>query len=246
MSDASQKQESRQETAPTVVAIIEDDKDLNNLLKYTIESSGHIAVSCFDGSSAIPLLEANLPDLAIVDLSLPDRDGTNLLSEIRSREKLKNIPLVVLTARTEEGDKLTCFGAGADDYIAKPFSPKELLLRINAILKRSRMVPVTPSTLGSEITIGRIRIVPDDLRVYVDSVPVTLTITEFHLLTYLAERLGRVQSRDVLLQKVWGYEGKVNTRTVDTHVKRLRQKLGAAGDQLDTVHGFGYQLIANP
>jgi two-component system phosphate regulon response regulator PhoB len=238
--------ESQKGVPPTVIAIIEDDRDLNNLLKYTIESSGRMAVSCYEGTSAIAFLETNLPDLILLDLSLPDCDGTDLLRTIRSREKIAAAPIIVLTARTGESDKLSCFGAGADDYIAKPFSPRELLLRIESILKRSGVAPAPVTPLGRDITIGRIRIVPEDLRVYVDSVAVQLTNTEFQLITFLAERLGRVQSRETLLQKVWGYEGKVNTRTVDTHVKRLRQKLGSAGDQLDTVHGFGYQLVATP
>lgn len=237
------------------VLIIEDDRDLNNLLKYTLEvTKDYEVLSHFEGGQAFDVIQSVRPDLVILDVMLPGADGTEVLRRIRADAHLRILPVILLTARSHEQDKVEGFEAGADDYITKPFSPKELLLRVQALLRRSAPAPRSVSPLEESsapvqertVTVGLIRILPDQYKVLVGNDVVPLTSTEFQLLLYLAERAGRLQSREALLQRVWGYEGSLNTRTVDTHIKRLRQKLGAAGGLIETVHGFGYQLAIPP
>ena len=250
------------------ILIIEDDRDLNNLLKYTLESSNDFEVkSHFDGDGAFDFIVQFKPDLILLDVMLPNRYGTEILKNVRENSQTAGTLVILLTARSQEKDKVEGFEAGADDYITKPFSPRELLLRVNALLRRSNTLkfPQTfsqnpnhskeedkNSSLNNEgqdnstnktIIVGSIKVFPDEFKVTVNNEPVPLTATEYQLLVFLAERVGKLQSREALLQKVWGYEGQVNTRTVDTHIKRLRQKLGTAGTMIETIHGFGYQLI---
>lgn len=253
------------------VLIIEDDRDLNNLLKFTLESTkDYVVLSYFDGESAIERVNEFKPHLILLDVMLPHVEGTEVLRQLRQTPELALIPVILLTAKSQESDKIEGFEAGADDYITKPFSPRELLLRVQALMRRSgamiksatRAAPSPSSAPGvSEpasqgqspapnegdaekvIRIGNLSIFPEQFKVQVSGETIALTATEYQLLLYLAERTGRLQSRDALLQRVWGYEGQLNTRTVDTHVKRLRQKLGDAGSMIETVHGFGYQLI---
>ena len=246
------------------VLIIEDDRDLNNLLKFTLESSQDYEVlSHFDGQNVIELMTDWRPQIVLLDVMLPYREGTEILRDMRKRKELSSVPVILLTAKSQEADKIEGFESGADDYITKPFSPRELLLRVHALLRRSgaSFEPTLPVTSKSEtpnesqlptetastpeksITVGSLCIFPEQFKVLVQGETVALTATEYQLLLFLAERAGRLQSRDALLQKVWGYEGQLNTRTVDTHIKRLRQKLGDAGALIETVHGFGYQLI---
>lgn len=251
------------------VLIIEDDRDLNNLLKFTLESTKDYEVaSHFDGKDALDRINSYRPHLVLLDVMLPHLEGTEVLRAMRKNSELAPIPVILLTAKSQESDKIDGFEAGADDYITKPFSPRELLLRVQALMRRTGLQPQptaassipsmqkmrtdTASSSPSEaysgerqIAIGPLQIYPEQFKVLVDGEPVALTATEYQLLLYLAERVGRLQSRDALLQRVWGYEGQLNTRTVDTHVKRLRQKLGDAGVLIETVHGFGYQLIDN-
>ncbi|MEY4064900.1 MAG: hypothetical protein RIR26_1108 [Pseudomonadota bacterium] len=251
----------------TRVLIVEDDRDLNNLLKFTLESTGDYQVqSHFDGTGALELMLQWRPQLVLLDVMLPGTEGTEVLRQMRTRDELASVPVILLTAKSQESDKIDGFEAGADDYITKPFSPRELLLRVQALLRRSGVLQssaatlrpsavaktesttATPDTVSGdekEIRLGILSIYPEQFKVLVSGEPVALTATEYQLLVYLAERAGRLQSRDALLQRVWGYEGQMNTRTVDTHVKRLRQKLGDAGALIETVHGFGYQLIDN-
>jgi DNA-binding response OmpR family regulator len=228
------------------ILIVDDDQDLNNLLKYTLESTKDYQVfSHFEGSRVQEIVREILPDLVLLDVMLPGLDGTRVLKQLRADRSLEAIPVVLLTARAQDADKVEGFESGADDYITKPFSPRELLLRVQAILRRASPGK-TLSAAGSEeksISIGPLCIFPELFKVLVDGETIVLTSTEFHLLLHLAERVGRLQSRELLLQKVWGYEGSLNTRTVDTHIKRLRQKLGTAGYLIETVHGFGYNLV---
>lgn len=241
------------------ILIVEDDRDLNSLLKFTIESSGDCSVtSAFESTGAMELVSSLAPDLVILDVMLPGgKSGLDLLRDIRGNEQLFHIPVILLTAKTQEIDRIDGFEAGADDYISKPFSPKELLLRVRALLRRTQtgastqmLDPVSARTIEDEprstLKVGPVEIETDVFKVSVGGEPVALTSTEYQLLLYLAERAGRLQSRSSLLQKVWGYEGNVNTRTVDTHVKRLRQKLGHYGNMIETVHGFGYQMNEKP
>lgn len=250
------------------ILIIEDDKDLNNLLKYTLESSNDFEVkSHFDGDGAFDFIVQFKPDLVLLDVMLPNRYGTEILKNVRENQQTSGTLIILLTARSQEKDKVEGFEAGADDYITKPFSPKELLLRVNALLRRSNTLKFShsfssnqsnskeeeknsslnndnqDSSINKMITVGPIKVYPEEFKVTVNNESVPLTVTEYQLLVFLAERVGKLQSREALLQKVWGYEGQVNTRTVDTHIKRLRQKLGTAGTMIETIHGFGYQLI---
>lgn len=246
------------------VLIVEDDRDLNNLLKFTLESTREYEVtSLFDGKDAVEFMTKCKPQLVLLDVMLPHIEGTEVLRIMRQHEQLAHVPVILLTAKSQESDKIDGFEAGADDYITKPFSPRELLLRVQALLRRSGLsAPAQsvakrpPQTLPTsqpsgetstekQITIDCLTILPEQFKVLVHGESVSLTATEYQLLLYLAERAGRLQSRDALLQRVWGYEGQMNTRTVDTHIKRLRQKLGHAGALIETVHGFGYQLIDN-
>ncbi len=260
-----------------LVLIIEDDRDLNSLLKFTLESSGEcIAESVFDSSGVKERIESQPPALVILDVMLPGpHNGIELLKIIRSTPEIAATPVILLTAKNQEHDKIEGFESGADDYISKPFSPKELLLRVNALLRRSGRVALgdmsasssAPGASGASgtlafrpnstsggsaetsepvVEIGPIRIYTELFKVTVGAEVAALTSTEYQLLLFLAERAGRLQSRSALLQKVWGYEGNVNTRTVDTHIKRLRQKLGVHGPMIETVHGFGYQLTEKP
>lgn len=257
-----------------VVLIVEDDRDLNSLLKFTLEASGDcLAESLFDSSGVRERIENQPPSLVILDVMLPGpHNGIELLRIIRSTPAIASTPIILLTAKNQEHDKIEGFESGADDYISKPFSPKELLLRVNALLRRtgraalgdlaaanglamqpgshaSRVSAVSGNVSDNSepvIEIGPIRIYTELFKVTVQEESVALTSTEYQLLLFLAERAGRLQSRSALLQKVWGYEGNVNTRTVDTHIKRLRQKLGNHGPMIETVHGFGYQLTEKP
>lgn len=250
------------------ILIIEDDRDLNNLLKYSLEVTNDYKVfSHFNGHLAFEEVCNIKPDLVLLDMMLPNIDGIEILKKIREYPPTAHVFVVLLTARSQEKDKIEGFESGADDYLTKPFSPKELLLRIHALLRRSSTIKSIPAPIHSLseknnfynnvppnsgqaigeknigiIAIGPIKIFPEEFKVTVNDEVVYLTATEYLLLNFLAERVGKLQSRDALLQKVWGYEGQVHTRTVDTHVKRLRQKLGSAGFLIETVHGFGYQL----
>lgn len=249
------------------VLIIEDDRDLNNLLKFTLESTRDYEVaSHFDGEHALSRILEFRPHLVLLDVMLPHTEGTEVLRQLRRTPELASVPVILLTAKSQETDKIDGFEAGADDYITKPFSPRELLLRVQALMRRTGLqssvpqsaIPAplersansavksqtedTPPNTEKTISIGALTIYPEQFKVVVGDETIALTATEYQLLLYLAERAGRLQSRDALLQRVWGYEGQLNTRTVDTHIKRLRQKLGHAGSMIETVHGFGYQL----
>ncbi len=268
MSESTNAQITRDQ--PARVLIVEDDRDLNNLLKFTLESTRDYEVaSHFDGKDAVEMMLNWKPQLVLLDVMLPHTEGTEVLRAMRKHIQLASIPVILLTAKSQESDKIDGFEAGADDYITKPFSPRELLLRVQALMRRSGSLSTKSRTekMNAEgstppaevsrqeqnaqdsseknITVGPLSIYPEQFKVLVNGESVALTATEYQLLLYLAERAGRLQSRDALLQRVWGYEGQMNTRTVDTHVKRLRQKLGDAGVLIETVHGFGYQLIDN-
>jgi DNA-binding response OmpR family regulator len=246
MVPASDVVKSEKDSQKAHILIVEDDRDLNNLLKFTLEATKEYAVhSHFEGSKARELISNLKPDLVILDVMLPGLYGTDVLKQVRADASLRATPIILLTAKSQEGDKIEGFESGADDYITKPFSPRELLLRVQALLRRTASGRPAGASAEKTLVIGPLTLLPEQYRVLVEGEPVPLTATEYQLLLYLAERVGRLQSREALLQRVWGYEGNVNTRTVDTHVKRLRQKLGNAGALIETVHGFGYQLVEN-
>ncbi len=221
------------------VLIVEDERDLADLLAYNLEKEGYQALLAGTGVEGLETARREMPELILLDLMLPGMMGTEVCSALRHSEKTKTIPVLMLTARGDEIDRVVGFEMGADDYIVKPFSMRELMLRIRAILRRSSQ------ELGNaekQINIGQVSIDCGSHVVSVSGVEIELTSTEYKLLLYLAEHSGRVMKRELLLQDVWGYNFVGDTRTVDTHVTRLRNKLGDAGDMIKTVRGFGYKL----
>ena len=221
------------------VLIVDDERDLLSLLDFNLRQAGFETVLASTGEAALRELRARVPDLVLLDLMLPDLSGTELCRQIKTDPRTKNVPVVMLTAKGEEVDKVVGFELGADDYVTKPFSVRELVLRVKAVLRRAAAPPAErpPEALGP------IKVDVEAHRAYVDGAEVTLTPLEFRLLTTLMARAGRVQSREQLLSDVWEMSSELETRTVDTHVKRLREKLGTARDLLETVRGVGYRLI---
>ena len=220
------------------VIIIEDERDLAELLAFNLEKEGWQTQIALDGRSGLEKVTAELPDLVILDLMLPELSGIEVCRHLRKQEKTAAIPVIMVTAKGEEIDRVVGFEVGADDYLVKPFSTRELLLRIKAILRRSSPAPQEEKVISR----GPLVIDPDRHRVTVGGEEVILTSTEFRLLQVLAERTGRMQGREQLLRDVWGYSSSADTRTVDTHITRLRSKLGEAGEMVRTVRGFGYKL----
>jgi two-component system phosphate regulon response regulator PhoB len=218
--------------------IIEDERDLAELLAFNLEKEGWQTVIALDGRSGFERVSAELPDMVILDLMLPEMSGTEVCKLLRKQESTTAIPIIMVTAKGEEIDRVVGFEVGADDYLVKPFSSRELLLRIKAILRRSQ-----PDNRSEKlIVLGNLAIDPSRHKITVADEEVILTSTEYKLLFTLAERPGRVQSRERLLQDVWGYSSDADTRTVDTHITRLRGKLGEAGEMIVTVRGFGYKM----
>lgn len=222
------------------ILVIEDEKDLAELLVFNLEKEGFKLLCAYDGISGLERAKQEEPDLVVLDLMLPGLMGTEICKELRKEPRTANIPVLMLTAKGEEIDRVVGFEVGADDYMVKPFSMRELLLRIRAILKRcdSQTAPET----GPSLTMGDITIDTERHLVLSGGKEVDLTTTEYKLLLYLLERRGRVLSRELLLQNVWSYNSMGDTRTVDTHITRLRGKLGAPGDLIKTVRGFGYKI----
>lgn len=221
------------------VLIVEDERDLAELLAYNLEKEGYQALVAGTGIEGLEIARRELPDLVLLDLMLPGMMGTEVCSALRHSEKTRGIPVLMLTARGDEIDRVVGFEMGADDYIVKPFSMRELMLRIRAILRRSGP---ESSAAERQVAAGPIVIDCGSHRVTIAGTEVELTSTEYKLLLYLAEHRGRVLQRELLLQDVWGYNFVGDTRTVDTHVTRLRNKLGDAGEMIKTVRGFGYKL----
>lgn len=221
------------------ILVVEDERDLADLLAYNLEKEGYQALTAASGLEGLELARRELPDLVVLDLMLPGMMGTEVCSTLRRTERTRGIPILILTARGDEVDRVVGFEIGADDYIVKPFSMRELMLRVRAILRRSGQEFAPVERL---LTLGPIVMDCAGHRVTVNGAEIDLTSTEYKLLLYLAEHGGRVLSRELLLQEVWGYNFVGDTRTVDTHVTRLRGKLGEAGELIRTVRGFGYKL----
>lgn len=224
-------------TTPLIL-IVEDEHDLAELLAFSLQQEGFATAICTDGQSGLNYARQELPDLVILDLMLPALLGTDVCRALRRDQETATIPVLMLTARNEEIDRVVGFEVGADDYVAKPFSVREVILRVKALLRRS----VAPSAKEKLLRFGELVIDPLHHQVRVGDATVELTALEYRLLTTLAERRGRVQSRDQLLTDVWGYHYVGDTRTVDTHITRLRTKLGPAGELIRTIRGFGYKL----
>ena len=226
-----------------LVLIVEDEKDLVKTLEYNLKREGYRTRSALTGTEGLEQsAQEPLPDLVLLDLMLPDISGLEVCRRLRQQEATRSIPVLMLTAKGDEIDRVVGFEIGADDYVVKPFSVRELMLRIKAILRRARP--------GSEelepIVFGPLRVDPEAHRAWVDQQELHLTALEFRLLKTLLVRRGRVQSRDTLLSDVWGIDADVTTRTVDTHVKRLREKLGDAGKYIETLRGVGYRFTQHP
>jgi two-component system, OmpR family, phosphate regulon response regulator PhoB len=210
-------------------------------MEYHMKQSGFSVATAVDGLSALEKARKERPELIILDLMLPEMDGKDVCRALKSNPLTKSIPVLMVTAKTEEIDRIIGFELGADDYVTKPFSPRELVLRVKAILRRKEGEPAGEKT----IRLGGIVIDLDRHEVFVDKLPVQLTSTEFKLLVELSSARGRVCTRERLLDKVWGYTYEGYARTVDTHIRRLREKLGPAGDEIETIRGVGYRFREN-
>lgn len=224
--------------ASTKILIIEDEPDVVDLLTLHLRKAGFAVSTATDGAVGLRKAREETPALIILDLLLPKMPGLEICRALKTDITTKQIPVLMLTAKAEEIDRIVGLEFGADDYVTKPFSPRELVLRVNAILRRGKSEAVDEKKLS----IGTITLDPARHQVEVAGRPVRLTSVEFKLLSMLMRRQGRVQERDRLLNEVWGYESVIDTRTVDTHVRRLRKKLGKAANAIETVRGFGYRI----
>ena len=220
------------------ILVVDDEPDIVALVVYHLAKEGYRVSSASTGTDALATARRDRPALVVLDLMLPGLSGFEVIEQLRADESTRDIAVLMLTARREEPDRIRGLSLGADDYLTKPFSPQELVLRVRAILRRSAAVPAT----GDVLTIGAIHIDRAAHRVLVRETEVELTPTEFKLLLTLAERRGRVQGRAQLLETVWEAAPDIQTRTVDMHVQRLRAKLESAGDLIETVRGFGYRI----
>ena len=218
------------------ILVVDDETDILTLLEYNLEKAGFKVVSANDGPDAIEITKREKPDLIILDIMLPSMEGTEVCKILKSGDATRHIPIIMLTAKGEEVDRIVGFELGADDYITKPFSPRELILRVKAVLKRgqeqeAKIINAGPITIDVERSLAT-----------ANGKTLKLTATEFNLLLELAKTGGRVLSRDTLLDRVWGTEVYITDRTVDTHIRRLREKLGKASKYIETVRGFGYRF----
>lgn len=221
------------------ILVVEDEEDILDLVSYNLKQAGFSIVAVGSGEEALEVASEEALSLVLLDIMLPGIDGLEVCRLLKGNAETKHIPVLMLTARTEEVDRIVGLELGADDYLTKPFSPRELVLRVRAILRR---VQSAETSSEESMQVGPLLIDPVGHRVQVGPESVELTATEFRLLLTLAQRRGRVQSRDELLNVVWGYEHSGYRRTVDTHVRRLREKLGDAADCVETVRGVGYRF----
>ncbi len=228
---------------PATILIVDDEPDLVESLRYNLERDGHTVLTASDGPEALRLLaRVATPDLVLLDLMLPGCAGTEVCRQMRSNERTRHVPVVMISARGDEIDRVVAFELGVDDYLTKPFSVRELMLRVRAILRRQQ-VNGEARPVG-ELVHDRLRLDIEGHRAWVDDQQIPLTALEFRLLATLVGRRGRVQTRDTLLADVWGSQSDVTTRTVDTHVQRLRRKLGPAANYIETLRGVGYRFLA--
>ena len=225
------------------ILIIEDEPDIRKTLEYNISREGYKVVSVSSLSEGKEQINSSDFSLILLDLMLPDGSGLDLCREIKSDKDKSSTPIIILTAKDDEVDKVVGFELGADDYVTKPFSVRELILRIKAILKRGES---KNETVEVQRQFGELTMDIDSHEVFVNSEQIILTALEFRLLRQLVDRRGRVQSREQLLSDVWGYSAEVSTRTVDTHIKRLREKLGTMGKYVQTIRGVGYKFSRTP
>ena len=220
------------------ILVIDDEPDLLELVRVNLDQAGYVVETAADSREAFAALRRNRPDLVVLDLLLPDVSGTDLCRQLRADPGFADLPIIMLTAKADEMDRVVGFELGADDYVTKPFSPRELTLRVNAVLRRQNAKTKASNPLEK----SDLRLDPDRHRCHVAGEEVILTAKEFALLRCLMSRPGRVLTRDVLLEEVWGADIAVTSRTIDTHLKRLREKLGRAGGLIETVRGVGYRF----
>ena len=223
------------------ILVVDDEPDITALVAYHLAKAGHRVSTAANGPDALRSAREERPDLVILDVMLPGASGYDVLAELRKRDETKDVGVILLTARREEPDRIRGLQLGADDYLTKPFSPQELVLRVDAVLRRLTSPAVVS---GSTLTAGPVVIDRAAHKALVDGQEVPLTALEYRLLVTLVERRGRVQERPQLLETVWGHQPDIQTRTVDMHVQRLRSKRGAAGDLIETVRGSGYRFRA--
>ena len=220
------------------ILVADDEPDVLQLVSMNLKNAGFNVLKAEDGMTALTLAREAAPALIVLDLMLPEMSGLEVCKILKREPGTAQIPIIMLTAKAEEVDRIVGLELGADDYLTKPFSPRELVLRVKSVMRRAQGAGET----GDLLTLGPIRIDRARYEITVEGKPVEFTATEFKLLTLLIERRGRVQSRDTLLNEVWGYESAIDTRTVDTHVRRVREKLGKTADCIETVRGFGYRI----
>lgn len=225
------------------VLVIEDEEDLQQILEYNLGQIGCEVNGAVRGREGLRLASQQPPDLVILDLMLPDISGLEVCKTLKADPRTRQVPVLMMTAKGEEIDRVLGFELGAEDYVVKPFSVREMMLRVQAILRRTT---APRGEAGQSFEFGILRIDREAHRVWVQGEEVELTALEFRLLLTLADRRNRVQTRAVLLDEVWGIKMDITTRTVDTHVKRLREKLGAAGEYVETVRGVGYRFAEAP
>ena len=220
------------------IYIVEDEPDIRETLKYNFSSEGFKVFTAPDGEEALSNIKKVLPDVLILDLMLPGLSGLDVCKSIRADDDIRDMSIIMLTAKGEEIDRVIGFELGADDYVTKPFSVRELILRVKVLLKKQRESLVE----NKLVTFGPIRIDLDAHELKINDKEIVLTALEFKLLQHLVKRKGRVQTREQLLGDVWGYSAEVTTRTVDTHIKRLREKLGNTSEYIQTIRGVGYRF----
>lgn len=225
---------------PAKVLVVEDERDIAALVAYHLTKEGYRVRTAEGGHEALAAAADERPDIILLDLMLPGFSGYEVLTELRRNRDVMHVPVIVLTARREEADRIKGLELGADDYLTKPFSPRELVLRVGAVLRRAQAPPVPGA--GRTLRGGGITIDLNSLMVTVAGHAIDLTPTEYRLLVSLLERRGRVQNRQQLLEAAWDVHARIETRTVDMHVQRLRAKLGESGDWIETVRGFGYRF----
>lgn len=221
------------------ILVVEDEPDIAAVVAYNLARSNYRVSTATSGVEALNAALREKPDLIVLDVMLPEMSGYEVLEQLRARSDTRDTGVILLTALVSENDRVRGFSLGADDYLAKPFSPKELVLRVDAVLRR---LGATPVSSGSVLSAGPIKLDRGAHTVSVDDTEIELTATEYRLLAVLLERRGRVQSRTQLLQDVWDANPDIETRTVDMHVQRLRSKLGSAADLVETVRGVGYRV----
>ena len=224
------------------ILIIEDEIDIRELLTYNLELEGFEVVGAANGEEAYRALRSEPIQLVVLDLMLPDISGLEICRYIRRDSALSRLPVIMLTAKGEEVDRIVGFELGADDYVTKPFNIREMILRVRAVLARSKMTPVT----GKALRRGPLTIDPEQYEAAMDGRQLSLTATEFRLLHHLAAHPGHAQNRDELLDVIWGEDKFVTPRTVDTYIRRLREKLGSAGEMIQTLRGVGYRFQKMP